>query len=189
MSAQVPDELLPDHDPAAAQDRAPTVADGQVPPGEVTAQDELAMDAGSPAARLRARLAQVSSRRHEFAVPPRDVWGDDLVMVAQPVEIERGMTLVSVVAEATVSILWRDNDGKMKPIEEVDVEPGRKARPGWIGVGEVAGIITPDTAARTSVGDVIAKVCGTEEVLGVFVQDVLAWNSGRRSEVAALLGE
>jgi hypothetical protein len=196
VAATVPDELLPEHEqtpggPAVSPAQAPPVEPQQPAPREVTAEAEATFEPESAAAKLRARMARVQNREHRFPVPPLDVWGDDLVMVARPVELKRGMTLVALVAQMTVDMLWRDDDtGELESITEVDApEFDRKARAGWLGVGEVAGIITPDTAARTSVGDVIGKVCGTEEVLGVFVQDLVAWIAGRRSEVAAALGE
>lgn len=196
VQATVPDDLLPEHEQAPG---GPVLSDEQVPQREVTEDDVQALDPESPAARLRARMAKVGNRQERFPMPPLDVWEGDLVMVAKPIELKRGNTLVSVVSQMTVDMLWRDNDGDLKSIAEVEAPGlGRKARAGWLGIGEVAGFITPENASRVSVGDIIMAVCGAgedanpviaEQVLGVFVQDLVAWIAGRRSEVAAALGE
>jgi hypothetical protein len=168
------------------------------PAREVTADDVARTEPQSSAAKLRARVAKVENRQERFAVPPRDVWGKDLVMVARPVKLKDGTPDVAFIAQSTVDVLWRDDsDGELKPIEELDVEwiddagdpVTRKARPGWLGIGEVAGIITPENVARTSIGDVINRVFGHEDVIAVFMEQLVSWTVGRRSEVAAALGE
>lgn len=155
------------------------------PTDEPRVDPDIATAGSSLAQRLRGQLEKVPNRRRDFSVPPRDVWGDDLVMVARPVSLDAQSTAVSIIEGATERILYRDEAGALVPIEAV---PEAGGVGGWEGVARVAGLVNPD-GPPMSIGQIITRVCGSREVLALFGDEVASWVAGRRSTAEQLLGE
>jgi hypothetical protein len=143
-------------------------------PETVSLDDEAAFD-GSLAATMRARAERLAKRTKEFSVPPWDVWGNDLVMVAQPVRLREGMSYVQLIIDATAKVLYRDDaTGDLQEIPD-----------GWAGVAKIMGL-----GENVTLGQVVKRVCGSEEALGVgLAEPVMAFIVGRRSQIEQALGE
>lgn len=162
---------------AAAGGTLDTV-DGEVT-GPAVTPDVVAAFGGTTAARMRAKHSQLRARTREFPMPPADVWGDDLVLVAKPVKIEDGMTNVEVIAEATTEIRLRGDDGQLRAVPE-----------DWAGLGRLMGVVSDDPdGPPVSVGQIITAVCSSREIVGALADDIIAFTLGRRSRIAQALGE
>lgn len=130
----------------------------------------------SVAAMLRAKRAQLKKRSQKFAVPPYDVWGDDLVIEVVPIKMKT-MSHVAFILQSTKRVLIRTAPDA--PFAEVE--------DGWKGVGKLMGL--PDT---WSIGEIIKTVCGDEDndkVIPVFVTEILEWAAGRSRQIEDSLGE
>lgn len=192
-------------DPRAEPEQAPVRV---VEPSDGVTEEQEARAGVTPAARMRARMRQLEEREEQFPVPPRDVWRGDLVMVAKPVTIEAGMRAVALIAAATKQMLWRDDDGELRPVEAcewetleldehgmpVDGEPMGQCAPGWLGVAQLAGLVDGEgrslaTRKPMSVGQIIVQVVKTTEALVIWSDDVASWIAGTRTAMERALGE
>lgn len=168
------------------EDDSPEPAEMPSSAAEPVLPEVVAQATGSAAARMRAKIAQLQDRERRFRVPPEDVWGEDLWLVAKPVTFRPDQTGYQIIAEATKAILWRDDDGVLKPIEQA---PDAHGQSGWAGVGRVAGIVTDANERDVSVGDIIKRVTSSDDVAAVLSEDISAWTIGRRSAMERALGE
>lgn len=130
---------------------------------------------GALASKMRARFQSLKNRTKQFSVPPWDVWGDDLVLVGKPIDIEADMTNEQVVVQATVKLLARDDDtGKLEEI------PG-----GWAGAAKLMGI----SDDQVTLGQIVKQVTSSKEALGGLAEQIVAFTMGRRSQLEQALGE
>lgn len=141
--------------------------------------DVVASFGGTVKDRMRAKRVALERRTRQFPMPPTDVWGDDLVLVAKPVDLVDGMTNVEVIAESTHDVLLRDDTGAMRSVPE-----------GWAGVGRLMGVVSDDPdGPPVSVGQIILAVCSSKAIVGALADDLVGFTLGRRSRIAEALGE
>jgi hypothetical protein len=126
------------------------------------------------AARLRAKAAELNNRTAKFAVPPLDVWGQDLVVEVRHLELKE-MPDLRLIAEATQRVLFRNEQGQLEEI------PG-----GWEGVGRIMELTD---AGDVTVGQIITAVCGSREAVHTLAVEVVAWIMGRTGKHEQALGE
>lgn len=143
--------------------------------GEVVTPAHEATQKGTAAARLRAKAQELRQRTKRFDVPPDDVWGGELVLVAHPVEIKSNMPNVKLIFDATERLELLDPDtGQFEEIQD-----------GWFGVGRLMGL----TGDEVTAGQIITAVCSSKEVVGGLAEQVLAFIMGRQSQIEQALGE
>lgn len=148
---------------------------------EVSAE-QVAQFEGSTAARLRAKTAELENRTKQFDVPPEDVWNGELVLLAKPCKLRQGQTGLQLIAECTADVLVMDG-GALRPVAEV---AGSGGLSGWEGVGRLMGV---GEAEKVSVGQIITKVCSSDDVVGAWGDKLVGWILGRRSAIERALGE
>lgn len=158
-----------------------------VPAEQPVTHENVAEQVGTIAARMRAAAARARDRTKNFPVPPVDVWGDDLVLVAQDCDLEQGMTGLALVAAMTRDVLARDpRTGDMVPVADV---PEAHGQSGWAGVGRIMGVVTDANADAISAGAIILACCGTPQIVAAWSDGLVAWLVGRRGTIERVLGE
>lgn len=159
--------------------------------GEIHVPDTLASAVGEPQPSSPAALAgatdgslvgkmlavaeEVNSETKRFPVPG---WDDEdgepkLVVVARQAKerIKGKITNEKFIIDHTVDVLFRDDDGELKPLHH-----------GWSGVALKMG-------HQFSTGDAVRHVLSNPLRVDLFAAELLAWNAGRHTAIEEALGE